>query len=104
MSAVVFASVLSASGGIPCGPAAFPHFGSFLALRTSTFVGGFVFTGSSVVAGGISGRVAGSGGGWLKSFLKWSAVCFSSLVTNFLSLSLTGFICVDLFPDSNLVI
>ncbi|CAH8534380.1 unnamed protein product [Heterobilharzia americana] len=48
MSAVVSASVLSASGGISSGPTAFPHFSSFMALRTSTFVGGFMFTCSSV--------------------------------------------------------
>ncbi|CAH8447142.1 unnamed protein product [Heterobilharzia americana] len=100
MSADVSASVFSASGGIPSGPATSPNFGSFNAFRTSAFVGGLVFTGSSTVAGGISGRVVG--GGRLKSFLKWSAhrfLCFSSLVTKFPPLSSIGFICVDLFPD-----
>ncbi|CAH8606911.1 unnamed protein product [Heterobilharzia americana] len=102
MSAVVSASVLSASGGIPSGPAAFPHFSSFLAFRTSTFVGGFMFTCNSAAVGGISGRSAGGGGGRFKSFLKSSAhrsLCFSSLAIQFPSSSV-GFMCVDLFPDS----
>ncbi|CAH8612387.1 unnamed protein product [Heterobilharzia americana] len=105
MAAVVSASVLSASGGIPSGPAAFPHFSSFMAFRTSIFVGGFMFTCNSAAAGGISGRSAG--GGRFKSFLKWSAhrfLCFSSFVIKFPSSSFIGFICVGLFPDSNLVI
>ncbi|CAH8450865.1 unnamed protein product [Heterobilharzia americana] len=105
MSAVVSASVLSASGGIPSGSAAFPHFSSFMEFRTSIFVGGFMFTCSSAAAGGISGRSAG--GGRFKSFLKWSAhcfLCFSSFVIIFPSSSFVGFICVDHFPDSNLVI
>ncbi|CAH8615056.1 unnamed protein product [Heterobilharzia americana] len=105
MSAVVSVSVLSASGGIPSGPAAFPHFSSFMAFRTSIFVGGFMFTCNSAAAGGISGRSAG--GGRFKSFLKWSAhcfLCFSSFVIKFPSSSFTGFICVDFFPDINLVI
>ncbi|CAH8289518.1 unnamed protein product, partial [Heterobilharzia americana] len=103
MSTVVSASVLSASGGIPSGPAAFPHFSSFMAFRTSTFVGGFMFTCSSAAVGGISGRSAG--GGRFKSFSKWSAhrfLCSSPLVIRFPS-SFTGCICVDLFPGSNLV-
>ncbi|CAH8512777.1 unnamed protein product [Heterobilharzia americana] len=107
MSAVVSASVLSASGGIPSGLAAFPHFSSFMAFRTSIFVGGFMFTCNSAAAGGISGRSAGGGGGRIKSFLKWSAhrfLCFSSFVIKFPSSSFIGFICVGLFPDSNLVI
>ncbi|CAH8659767.1 unnamed protein product [Heterobilharzia americana] len=105
--AVVSASALSASDGIPSGPAAFPHFSSFMALRTSTFVGGFMFTCSSVAAGGISGRSAAGVGGRFKSLLKWSAhrfLCFSSLVIRFPSSSFIGFVCVDLFPDSILVI
>ncbi|CAH8478612.1 unnamed protein product [Heterobilharzia americana] len=99
MSAVVSASVFSASGGIQSGPAASPHFSNFIAFRTSAFVGGYVFTSNSAAAGCISGRVAG--GGRFKSLLKWSAHCshcFSSLeVTSFPSLSFTGFVCIDLF-------
>ncbi|CAH8617524.1 unnamed protein product [Heterobilharzia americana] len=105
MSTVVFVFVLSASGRIPSGPTAFPHFSSFLTLRTSTFVGGFMFTCNSAAAGGISGRSAG--GGRFKSFLKWSAhclLCSSSFVVKFPSSSFIGFMCVDLFPDSNLVL
>ncbi|CAH8542089.1 unnamed protein product [Heterobilharzia americana] len=107
MSAVVSASALSASGGITSGPAAFPHFNIFMAFRTSIFVGGFMFTCGSATVGGISGRSASGGGGRFKSFLKWSAhcfLCFSSFVIKFPSSSFIGFVCVDLFPDSNLVI
>ncbi|CAH8489961.1 unnamed protein product [Heterobilharzia americana] len=105
MSANVFVSFFSASGGIPSGPAAFSYFSSLMSFRTSTFVERLVFTCSSAVAGGISGQV--SDGGRFKSFSKWSPhrfLCFSSLVAGFPSLSFIGFICVNLFPDSNLVI
>ncbi|CAH8523798.1 unnamed protein product [Heterobilharzia americana] len=104
MSAVVSASVLSASGGIPSGPAAFPHFSSFMTFRTSTFVGGFVFTGSSVA--GVQVVFLDelhAGGVRFKSFLKWSVHCFlrfSSFVIKFPYPSFIGFMCIDLFPDS----
>ncbi|CAH8650762.1 unnamed protein product [Heterobilharzia americana] len=107
-SAVVSVSVFSAFGGIPAGLAALPDFGSFMAFRTSAPVGGPVFTRSSAVGGGFSERVSVGDGGRFKSTLKWSAnhfLCFSSLmVTRFPSLSSIGFVCVDLFPGSNLVI
>ncbi|CAH8572455.1 unnamed protein product [Heterobilharzia americana] len=105
MSTVVSASVFSASGCIPFGPAAFPNPSSFMAFRTSAFVGGPVFTGSCVVAGGVSGRVVG--GSRFKSFLKWSShcfLCFSSFVVRSPSLSLISSVLISSLPDSNLVI
>ena len=52
MLTVVERSTLSASGGIPSGPAAFPFFKIFKAFRISAFVGGLVLTLSGESAGG----------------------------------------------------
>ena len=76
-----------------------------MALRTSALVGGFVCTGICASADGIVGCVVG--GGRFRSLLKCSAqclLCTASLVIDFPLLSFTGFICVDLFPDGNLVV
>ncbi|CAH8459339.1 unnamed protein product [Heterobilharzia americana] len=102
MYAVVSASVFSASSRISSAPSALPDFSNFMAFRTSAFVGGFVFTCSSVAVllvifldelqVVVNSRV----------FLKWSAnrfLCFSFLVTSFPSPSFIGFVCVDLFPS-----
>ena len=59
ISAVADGSILSASGGIPSGPAALPFLIFLMALMTSAFVGGHVFTCISSDAGGMSGIVGG---------------------------------------------
>ncbi|CAH8448455.1 unnamed protein product [Heterobilharzia americana] len=105
MSTDVSTSDFMDSGGIPSGTAAFPDFGNFTALSEFLLLHKSPCSGSSAVAGGISGRVAG--GGRFKSLLKWSThcfLCFSSLVTSFPSLSVIGSVCIGLFPESNLVI
>ena len=71
MSVEVWMSALSASGGIPSGPAALPDLSDFMALVISALLGGLVLMSNRWVGGGMSGGMEGAG--LLRVSLKCSA-------------------------------